>query len=98
MVQRAAATAGQTAPPLTIPTLLLRGIAPLGWLIGPAMGVAPNLGEVIRAAAGVTYWVTDAKARSELGYAPRDLESGLRTLVRADPALYSRPNAMTREQ
>ncbi|MDQ2854466.1 MAG: NAD-dependent epimerase/dehydratase family protein [Chloroflexota bacterium] len=98
MVQRAAAIAGQSAPRLTIPTLLLRAIAPLGALIGPALGVAPNLGEVIRAAAGVTYWATDAKARSELGYAPRDLDSGLRSLVHADPALYSRPNAMTREQ
>jgi hypothetical protein len=37
-----------------------------------------NLGELIRASAGVTYWATDAKARRELGYAPRDLESGLR--------------------
>ena len=62
------------------------------------MGVAPNLAEVIRAAAGVTYWATDAKAAAELGYAPRDLDSGLRSLVGADPALYSRPNAMTREQ
>jgi len=83
MIQRAAAAAGRAAPRLTIPTLLLRGIAPLGGLIGPAMGVAPNLGEVIRAADGVTYWATDAKARSELGYAPRDLEAGLRTILPA---------------
>ena len=81
MVQRAAAIGGHPAPSITIPTLLLRGFAPLGGLIGPAMGVAPNLGEVIRAAAGVTYWATDAKARAELGYAPRDLESGLRSLL-----------------
>ncbi len=81
IMQRAAAIAGRKAPSLTIPTLLLRGIAPLGGLIGPAMGVAPNLGEVIRAAAGVTYWATDAKARTELGYAPRDLESGLRSIL-----------------
>lgn len=81
MVQRAAAIGGHRAPRLTIPTLLLRGLSPLGGLIGPAMGVAPNLGEVIRAAAGVTYWATDAKARTELGHAPRDLESGLRSLL-----------------
>ena len=84
LVRRAAAVGGKKAPRLTMPTLLLRLLAPLGGLIGPAMGVAPNLGEVIRAAAGVTYWATDAKARSELGYAPRDLESGLR-----EPASHS---------
>jgi dihydroflavonol-4-reductase len=83
MVQRAAASAGQRAPRLTVPTVLLRAVAPLGGLIGPAMGVAPNLAEVIRAADGVTYWATDAKARGELGYAPRDLEAGLRTIVAA---------------
>ena len=66
----------------SIPTLLLRVLSPLGGLIGPAMGGASNLGEVIRAAAGVTYWATDAKARVELGYAPRDFETGLRTLLR----------------
>jgi dihydroflavonol-4-reductase len=81
MVQRAAAIGGHPPPSITIPTLLLRGFAPLGGVIGPAMGVAPNLGEVIRAAAGVTYWATDAKARTELGYSPRDLEAGLRSMV-----------------
>ena len=81
MVQRAAAAAGQRAPRLTVPTILLRGLSPFGGLIGPAMGVAPNLGEVIRAADGVTYWASDAKARAELGYAPRDLETGLRSLL-----------------
>ena len=82
-IRRAAAAAGRRAPLLTIPTLLLRGLAPLGGVIGPAMGVAPNLGEVIKAAAGVTYWVSDAKARAELGYSPRGLETGLRSLVEA---------------
>ena len=83
MVQRAAAIGGHQAPSITLPTLLLRGFAPLGGLVGPMMGVAPNLGEVIRAAAGVTYWATDAKARRELGYSPRDLEAGLRSMLAA---------------
>ena len=39
--------------------------------------IGPNLGEIVSASAGVTYWATDAKARRELGYAPRDLEAGL---------------------
>ena len=47
-------------------------------LVGPAMGYPPGFNEMIRAAAGVTYWASDARARSELGYSPRDLETGLR--------------------
>ena len=42
------------------------------------MGTAPNLAELIRSADGVTYWATEAKARRDLGYAPRNLEAGLR--------------------
>jgi hypothetical protein len=29
----------------------------------------------------VTYWASSEKAKRELGYAPRDLEAGLRTLL-----------------
>jgi nucleoside-diphosphate-sugar epimerase len=47
------------------------------------MGVGPNLLESIRAAEDVTYWATDDKARRELGYAPRDLETGIRQTVAA---------------
>ena len=63
---------------LTIPTLLLEAMIPAGPLIGKAMGTGPNLRELISASAGVTYWATDAKARGELGYEPRDLEAGLK--------------------
>ncbi len=38
----------------------------------------PQLREVISSAKGVTFWATDARARAELGYAPRTLEAGLR--------------------
>jgi dihydroflavonol-4-reductase len=62
---------------LTVPTPLLRAAVPAGALIGKAMGVGPNLRELISASAGVTYWASDAKARRELGYAPRGLVAGL---------------------
>jgi dihydroflavonol-4-reductase len=80
-VLRAAAVAGRRPPRLTLPTWLLSAISPLGGIIGPAMGVAPNLREVIHAAGRVTYWTSDAKARTELGYAPHDFEFGLRRVL-----------------
>ena len=42
------------------------------------MGFPPNLRELIRTSDGVTYWAKDDKARRELGYAPRDMDTGLR--------------------
>jgi dihydroflavonol-4-reductase len=71
LVRRVSAIVGRRAPRLSTPTWLLRGVAPLAGLAGR------NVGELISASAGVTYWATDAKARRELGYAPRDLEAGL---------------------
>ena len=71
LVRRVAAIAGRRPPRLTTPTWALRAAAPLVRRIGP------DLGEIVSASANVTYWATDAKARRELGYAPRDLESGL---------------------
>ncbi len=80
VVRRAAALAGQEPPRFTTPSWLMQAIAPLGSLIGPALGEA-NLGEVIRASDGVTYWASSEKAKRELGYASRDLHAGLRTLL-----------------
>jgi dihydroflavonol-4-reductase len=71
LVRRVAAIAAQPPPRLTTPTWALRAAAPLVRRIGP------DLGEIVSASAGVTYWASDAKARRELGYAPRDLEAGL---------------------
>jgi nucleoside-diphosphate-sugar epimerase len=77
-VRRVAAVAGRRPPRLQTPTWLLRGLSPLGRVLGPALGTRPNLGELISASSGVSYWASDAMARRELGYAPRDLETGLR--------------------
>ena len=71
MVRRVAAITGRRAPRLSTPTWVLRAAAPIARRIGP------DLGEIVSASSGVTYWASDAKARRELGYAPRDLESGL---------------------
>jgi dihydroflavonol-4-reductase len=71
LVSRVAAISGHRAPRLSTPTWLLRAVAPLVRRIGP------DLRELVTASAGVTYWASDARARRELGYAPRDLETGL---------------------
>jgi dihydroflavonol-4-reductase len=71
LVRRVAAIAWQSPPRISTPTWALRAIAPVAKRLGR------NLGEIVSVSAGVTYWATDAKARAELGYAPRDLESGL---------------------
>lgn len=71
LVRRVSAIAGRRPPRMSTPTWALRAAAPIVSRIGP------DLGELVRASAGVTYWATDAKARRELGYAPRDLEAGL---------------------
>jgi hypothetical protein len=49
----------------------LRLAAPLVRRIGP------DLGELVSASAGVTYWAPSATARRAGGSAPRDLEAGL---------------------
>ena len=81
VVRRAAALAGKQPPRLTTPSWMLRALIPLSPVIGPVLGGEPNVAEMIRASDGVTHWASDAKARRELGYAPRDLETGLRTLL-----------------
>lgn len=83
LIDAVAALAGRKPPRFTVPTALLKLSAPLGPLIGPALGFPPNLGEMIRSTDGVTYWASDAKARSELGFAPRDLTTGLRQTLAA---------------
>jgi dihydroflavonol-4-reductase len=86
LLRKAAAAGGKRPPRLTVPSWLVRaGAAPAG-LIGPWLGIRTNVGELISASDGVTYWASDAKARRELGYAPRDLETGLRQLFGAGAA------------
>ncbi|HEX3219257.1 MAG TPA: NAD-dependent epimerase/dehydratase family protein [Candidatus Limnocylindria bacterium] len=83
VLKRAAALGGHQLPRLGVPSWLLRGIAPLGDAAAALSDRIANFGELVRAGTGVTYWFSDARARSELGYAPRDLDAGLRTLLPA---------------
>jgi dihydroflavonol-4-reductase len=83
LIDRVCSIAGRKPPRLTMPSFLLKVSAPLGPVIGPLLGFPPNLRELIASSDGVTYWATDAKARSELGFAPRDLDTGLRDTVAA---------------
>jgi nucleoside-diphosphate-sugar epimerase len=83
LIAAAAAAAGRRPPRLTMPTPLVRLTAPIAPLLGPRLGLPPNLRELVAASDGVTYWASDAKARRELGYSPRELATGLRETAAA---------------
>ena len=72
-VDIAARIGGRRPPRLRLPTRLLRVMGPLGRLVGQA-----NLAEVVASSAGVTYWATHDRATRELGFAPREIDQGLR--------------------
>jgi nucleoside-diphosphate-sugar epimerase len=81
VIGRAAAIGGHPPPRVELPSWLLRGVGAIG--AASALVRGPDLGELVRASLGVTYWFSDARARAELGYAPRPLDDGLRTLLPA---------------
>ena len=83
IIRKAAAAGGRRPPRLTVPSWLIRAAAVPVRVIGPLVGSRSNLGELISATDGVTYWASDAKARRELAYAARDLETGLQGLFTA---------------
>jgi dihydroflavonol-4-reductase len=83
LIDKAAELGGQKPPRMTVPPLVLKAMIPIGRFVGPAMGLPPNFREMISAAHNVTYLGKDDKARQELGYAPRDLDTGLRETISA---------------
>ena len=85
LISKTAELSGRKAPKATLPVALMKMSAPLGPVVGPVMGFPPNFGEAIRASDGVTYWAGHDKAMRELGYTPRDLETGLRQTLDAVP-------------
>jgi nucleoside-diphosphate-sugar epimerase len=66
-VRIVAALAGKPVPRFEVPAAVLRFAARL----------RPDVAEAVKSADGVTFWATDAKARTELDYAPRSLRAGL---------------------
>ena len=75
---KVAELSGKKPPRGKLPTPFVKAAIPLGRLVGRAMGTGPNVREMIRGSEGVTYWARADKARRELGWEPRDLETGLR--------------------
>jgi nucleoside-diphosphate-sugar epimerase len=83
LIDKAAAIGGKKPPRMTVPPFVLKAMIPVGRFVGPPMGLPPNFREMISAAHEVTYWAKDDKARRELGYSPRDLDTGLRQTIQA---------------
>ena len=81
----AAKVGGHAPPRITVPMGFLRALVRLGPVASKLLGLPPNFGEVVSAADGVTYWASSAKASLKLGYAPRDLESGIRDSFAGHP-------------
>ncbi|HEX9376430.1 MAG TPA: NAD-dependent epimerase/dehydratase family protein [Actinomycetota bacterium] len=83
----AARLSGKKPPRGNLPTAVVKMAIPFGPLVGRAMGLEPNIREMIRSADGVTYWASADKAQRELRFTARSLEEGLRqTLSAGEPA------------
>jgi dihydroflavonol-4-reductase len=76
--------AGKKPPRGNLPPRLMKLAIPFGPLVGRALGLEPNLRELIRASEGVTYWAKADKAAAELGWDPRGLDQGLRDTFAAE--------------
>jgi dihydroflavonol-4-reductase len=83
LVDKTSEIAGRKPPKRDLPVGVLKAVAPAGPVIGKVMGFPPNFKELISVSDGVTYWAKDDKARERLGYAPRDLDTGLRQTLGA---------------
>ena len=84
LIEAVAAASGKKAPKRAMPTRMLKLMTPLGPVVGKIMGQPPNLRELISSADGVTFWAKQDKAVSELGFAPRDLNTGVRDMLQAE--------------
>jgi nucleoside-diphosphate-sugar epimerase len=81
VLTRAGRLVGRRVPPIPVPP----------WMVWPAAAVTRGAAAIIpplrpaadrlRVATGVTYLASDAKARAELGFAPRSLDEGLPSAI-----------------
>ncbi len=78
LVDKTAELAGRKPPKITMPPAMMKLAIPVGPVVGKLMGFPPNLAELIKTSDGVTFWMTDKKARDELGFAPRDFDASMR--------------------
>jgi nucleoside-diphosphate-sugar epimerase len=79
----AARTGGAKGPRAVFPAPLARIAARPFSRAGGLIGLPPNLRELSASTDGYTYWWSSAKAREELGWAPRTLADGLRATIAA---------------
>ena len=82
-VRIAARLGGRPAPRLEVPARILRFAARL----------RPDVAEVVRSADGVTFWASDAKARTELGYEARSLREGFVSYLSSSSSSSSSSNS-----
>jgi dihydroflavonol-4-reductase len=87
LIETLAKITGRKAPKRALPTPLMKALTPVGPLVGKVMGQPPNLRELINSADDVTFWAKHDKAMAELGYSPRNLETGLRDMLGAEGRL-----------
>lgn len=81
LVEAAAEAGGRRPPRVNMPAIAIKAMTPIAPVVTKAMKLPPNLKELISSADGVTFWASHDKAARELGYAPRDLRTGLRATV-----------------
>jgi dihydroflavonol-4-reductase len=81
LLRELADVSGRRPPAMTVPSGLLRALAPAGPLVSRLLGLPPNLRELVRCTAGATYWASSDKAMDELGWTQRPLRDGLTELV-----------------
>ena len=79
--------ADRKVPKRNMPTGVLKALRPVGPLVGKIMDQPPNLAELISSADGVTFWADATKAKTELGWNPRDVKTGLRETLEAEGRL-----------
>ena len=83
LIGELARVAGKKPPRGSLPTAVIKGLAPFGRVVGPMLGFPPNIRELIASSDGVTFWARSDKAQRELGWMYRPLPEGLATVVAA---------------